>query len=151
MVFAAAPKIVFRAGEKSKPFLCLVARNSSVSLDASSVAQKSLTVLIVEKAAIIVNIILRALKIENGKLFYSFPALHRVETSLESLENNFVLSSLKYILPWTAEISQHFPLIYVEGTVLLSRTPFKHFAPNFERITAKFVLATWLQAASSRN
>jgi hypothetical protein len=59
------------------------------------------TVLIVEKAAIIVNIILRALKIENGKLFFflSHSAALAAETSLESRENNFVLSSFKYILP----------------------------------------------------
>lgn len=41
-----------------------------------------------------------------------FLSLHGEETSLESRENNFVLSSFKYILPWTAEISQHFSLIY---------------------------------------
>jgi hypothetical protein len=46
------------------------------------------TVLIVEKAAIIVNIILRALKIENGKIISLLPpfAEHQAATSLESRE-----------------------------------------------------------------
>lgn len=55
-----------------------------------------------------------------------FLSLHGEETSLESRENNFVLSSFKYILPWTAEISQHFSLIYRgENIFLLSFAPFK--------------------------
>lgn len=91
---------------------------AALSSSAALQSAKS-TVLIVEKAAIIVNIILRALKIENGKLFFflsRFAARAPAETSLESRENNFVLSSFKYILPWTAEISQHFPLIYISWT-----------------------------------
>lgn len=66
-------------------------------------------VLIVEKAAIIVNIILRAFKaLRMGKLFlFSFTSaaaavssyMAGAETSLESRENNFVLSPFKYILP----------------------------------------------------
>lgn len=48
--------------------------------------------------------------------YFSFSLFPTWRLHWNLVKNNFVLSSFKYILPWTAEISQHFPLIYVERT-----------------------------------